>query len=278
VRHTFVIRNTGAAPLRILDIKSGCGCAVADLARKKLLPGERVDLRTRLSLKGARGRVRKRFSVRSNAPNAPRLTLWLTGTVVYDLTLDPVCVNFGAVPPNAGRTRAVVLSGRKKDGVNITAVRADGPGVRVERDVAADGRCSRFLVRTAPPLPTGILRATVSATTDHPKYRRLELEVTAFVLPEVRVVPRALVFRGVPAGPVWRTLRLLPGSETEFHVLSVHLPVKGAKVEIKSPTAGPRKVLLTNLRVTPDLDGKAIHIKTDLPKMKNIEVPIRVLP
>ncbi|NOY81658.1 MAG: DUF1573 domain-containing protein [Kiritimatiellaeota bacterium] len=259
-------------------MRSGCGCAVIDLARKILAPGQRTELRTRLVLKGLRGPFRKRFSVRSNASNAPRLDLWVTGSVVYDLTLEPVRVNFGAIPPNADLTREVVLSGRKKAGVNITAVRTETPVIQVEREVDGGGRCSRFLIHTAPPLPAGVFRATVFVSTDFPKYRRLEVGVAAFVLPEVRIVPRVLVFRGVPARPVWRRLLLLPGSETEFHVLSVRVPVKGAKVEIQSRTVGPSKILLTNLRVSADLDGKTIHIKTDLPKMKDIEVPIRVLP
>jgi hypothetical protein len=42
---SFVIRNVGGQPVQILEIKSGCGCAAPEVTSKKLLAGQRAEVR-----------------------------------------------------------------------------------------------------------------------------------------------------------------------------------------------------------------------------------------
>jgi len=40
-RHVYKFKNTGDAPLKIKDVKTTCGCTVADYPKKKIKPGKK---------------------------------------------------------------------------------------------------------------------------------------------------------------------------------------------------------------------------------------------
>ena len=77
VEHTFILRNEGDLDLEITRVKPACGCTAANLSEKIIHPGGEAQIRTRLSLRGRRGRQRKSITVESNDPKQPRLLLWI---------------------------------------------------------------------------------------------------------------------------------------------------------------------------------------------------------
>lgn len=80
----FTLRNDGDAELAIREVATDCGCAVAELARERLGPGESVALRVTLQLRNERGRVERRVLIRSNDASRPVYTLRLVATVVAE--------------------------------------------------------------------------------------------------------------------------------------------------------------------------------------------------
>jgi len=52
LKHTYVITNTGNAPLIISDYKVGCSCTKTTLPTKPILPGESFDLVVTFDTKG----------------------------------------------------------------------------------------------------------------------------------------------------------------------------------------------------------------------------------
>ena len=83
VEHTYVITNTGDAPLKITNVRTSCGCTTAALAKTTLNPGEAVNLTVTFDTAGYSGKVGKSIYVTSNDPTTPVLTLLLTGTVTH---------------------------------------------------------------------------------------------------------------------------------------------------------------------------------------------------
>jgi mono/diheme cytochrome c family protein len=82
VQTSFILYNKGGQTLRISDVVTSCGCTVAQLTHKVVAPGDftRLDVVMDTSLK--LGAVRKKIEVRSNDPQRPDLTLFLTGEVI----------------------------------------------------------------------------------------------------------------------------------------------------------------------------------------------------
>jgi len=75
-------RNTGKAPLTILQVFSECGCTVPYYSREPVAPGETGEIRVRYKSKGSvPGSFRKALRIRSNADNM-RQILVIKGKVV----------------------------------------------------------------------------------------------------------------------------------------------------------------------------------------------------
>ena len=50
-KHTFVLTNRKGRPIEIRDVRTTCGCAVAELSTRMLEPGESVEIASTLTLK-----------------------------------------------------------------------------------------------------------------------------------------------------------------------------------------------------------------------------------
>ena len=85
--HTFPVRNTGTAPLKILRIQSNCGCTSSDYT-KEIAPGEEGTITLLVdTAEISAGFLRKTGTVYTNDPANPEQILWMIGQV------DPVLVS-----------------------------------------------------------------------------------------------------------------------------------------------------------------------------------------
>ena len=67
----FTYHNDGKTALNIRKIDSTCGCLVATLENKDVLPGEVRKITLRFDSKGRRGQQQKSITIFSNDPKAP---------------------------------------------------------------------------------------------------------------------------------------------------------------------------------------------------------------
>lgn len=65
VEHTFTFKNTGDAPLTIVDAKSSCGCTVPTWTKTPIAPGETGDLLVKFDGSG-QNQVTKTITITSN--------------------------------------------------------------------------------------------------------------------------------------------------------------------------------------------------------------------
>ncbi|HSL90026.1 MAG TPA: DUF1573 domain-containing protein [Ignavibacteriaceae bacterium] len=80
-QHTFTFSNTGSRSLNIKDVKSSCGCAVASISQKELMPGESATLKVELDTAKRKGRMSRTLTVISNDPENPNTILTLYAEV-----------------------------------------------------------------------------------------------------------------------------------------------------------------------------------------------------
>ena len=82
VKHEFVIKNTGRAPLEIKEVKPGCGCAVADFDRI-VEPGAsgKINITIRVYPEWAGQHIRKAAWVLTNDPVSPQARVVVEGQV-----------------------------------------------------------------------------------------------------------------------------------------------------------------------------------------------------
>lgn len=75
-------KNTGTKELVITEVKTSCGCTVAELSTKKLQPKEEGTLKLKFDTKGRAGIVSRTVTIFSNDPESPATTLTLTVNIL----------------------------------------------------------------------------------------------------------------------------------------------------------------------------------------------------
>ena len=88
LEHTFVVKNSGTAPLVIEEVKPQCGCTLAAEYEKTLQSGQSTSLSLTLETGAMSGKKEKYTQVISNALTEDN-KLWMEGEIVELLTLDP---------------------------------------------------------------------------------------------------------------------------------------------------------------------------------------------
>jgi hypothetical protein len=91
VDFAFVVRNTGNADLKLLDVHPGCGCTLASFDTV-IPPGATGAIRAVMHTQPLWGQVVKTLQVFSNDPADPSETLYLVAKVtpLFTVTPDPV--------------------------------------------------------------------------------------------------------------------------------------------------------------------------------------------
>lgn len=150
VRHTFQVRSTGNAPLRLEHVKPSCGCLVTAAEGQDVPAGSDTYVTVELDTRGLAGPVTKTVTAYTNDPARPTLELALAGEVASDVVVEPPVLYFGRVRRGRPLRRQVQ--------------------VKVDRPVPAPGQSAGSL--PAPVLVTGVdpparpLTATLEATAD----------------------------------------------------------------------------------------------------------------
>lgn len=276
VTHAFVLRNAGTAPLIIRRVRATCGCFAANLQDHEIPPGGQTTLETSFPLRARRGAQSKSISIESNDPAMPYYTVWMIGVVTTEVALDPQYLNFGIVEARSNAMHDVKLLTRRPE-VVITNLTCDSPYFRAKIFEEAGRRGKGFTMQTVPPLPSGQSRTTITVFTDHPDRRQVTLTAVAYVPPEIRVLPMEIILLRSTPRPVTRTIVLYPGTVTNFTVLSVEKPVDSTQITLQQPSPGTYRIDVDNLSVSPGIEGKSLRILTDVPAMKEIVIPIKLV-
>lgn len=277
IKHEFVIHNVGKRPLEIKRVSSGCGCSTSNLDSNTIRPGGKTKLKVELSPLGRRGMQQIRVRIESNDPATPIYELWFKGTIYGQVDLEPSFVNFRNIPPEEPVRQSVVLVTQAK-GIEITRAVSHSPRIKVSVGNRLDNRRRQLTIETVPPLAVGHLATSVTIHTTHPELSEVELPISITVMGEVRILPEELTLPLSANTPVKRVIFIRPGHVAEFRVESVSGPFSEEQTTIIKQSNGAYRIDIRDIRTTPELAGQAVHIVTDLEKMKDIRVPIKVVP
>jgi hypothetical protein len=86
--HTFVIENTGTAPLQIEDVDPDCACTVPKYD-KSIPPGGQGGITLTIKPFSVIHKFKKETKVRLNDPDQPRLVLTMTGVAQPFIEIQP---------------------------------------------------------------------------------------------------------------------------------------------------------------------------------------------
>ena len=86
---TISLKNAGNQPLKISQVKPGCGCTTAPLDKSYLKPGEKANISVSLNTGKSSGDLVKGITIYSNDPNIPMKALTLRAFIMKPLQILP---------------------------------------------------------------------------------------------------------------------------------------------------------------------------------------------
>jgi hypothetical protein len=128
-KHTFVLTNRKGRPVEIRDIKTTCGCAVAEPSTKMLEPGESVEVASTLTLKRDGLKTARIFLIYDEGFERDTLRLRGAAQVKQRLTVAP-----GPAALGSGATIQRVIFYVDYDGNSLPPV----PSITAPAEVRAE--------------------------------------------------------------------------------------------------------------------------------------------
>lgn len=81
VRHTFVVKNTGNADLKIAEAKSTCGCTTVNLQKNVVTAGGTTTIDIMIDTALKQGHIDREITLKSNDPVKPMTSLFLKADI-----------------------------------------------------------------------------------------------------------------------------------------------------------------------------------------------------
>lgn len=173
--HRFVIRNTGAEPLKINTRSASCSCTKPTQDELIIAPGEAGELPIELRVPHL-GDVLEYVWLFTNDPRRPLLPVTLAAEGLFGVTCYPTQIRLAASLAGGEETAVRVLA---PNTLALTEVLVE-PAVaeaRIERRSEELEFVEYLIVLKATPGAAGTLTAALVLKTDHPDFAELRLPV-----------------------------------------------------------------------------------------------------
>lgn len=279
VQHDFTVMNVGTGTLEISNVKSSCGCTVAEMAKKTLAPGEETKVSVTFNLQGKQGPQTKVISVSSNDPDVPVYKLELKGNAVAAIEVEPRFINYGNVVDELLGPQTIKITSNKPEiTFNVTGAESSDKAFTTEVKTIEAGKKFEIVVTNVSPLQAGIAQGVINVTTDDPARKTIPVRYHATIVGDLDIAPNQINIRLSEDGaPTQQYMRVAAGKVKEFKILSVETPIPTMEAEVIPRGNNNYNIRLGNMPTDKTLDGKELIIKTDLATNPDIKIPIKVI-
>lgn len=247
------ITNSGANPVQLVDIRSGCNCVEAKAENTLLSPGASTKIRAHIrTLSQAGGKSSWKVTIHFQNSNNPReepktLALLATAELVADLRIEPTIISFKGTGP--GQSQLNILDNRSPP-IRILKTTTNIPSISTRwADNGSPGNQSLLIMKKQGPA----MRGFVVLETDDPTRPRVEIpiHIEETLTNSVQVTPSRIQWS--PAGTC-RMVLSRPG-DLLVRVEKVEVP-EGVSVSVlRGP--GPRTTLELRKNGQPATGSKA---------------------
>lgn len=285
VTQDFQIRNDGAVPLEITDVKPACGCTVASFD-KTIAPGKIGTVHLVVDTVTFNGPVSKGVTVYTNDPANPQIELTVRAKVDPYIAVKPGYARYNLVR-NEAKEGTIVQTLWAPDGSPMDIVKVDSPfpfltvsfreAQEGERQPDVKVKQWRVEMLMSNDAPVGPLTGYVMVHTNHPKQKLVEIPVSGFVRPVMAVTPPKADFGKLEIKePVRKSLDVRNFATEPIKVIGVDTSGQGIEAKLDPLEEGRDyavRVILNPSMPKGPFHGKLI-IRTDSPKTPVLEVEL----
>jgi hypothetical protein len=279
----FRVKNEGAAPLHIRNVKADCGCAFAAVEPREIEPGGSAPLAVVFRTLTFSGRLTKRVRVWSDDPERAEAEVKVSVDVAAGVVLVPARFSFDDVL--VGTSPSTSITARWREGAGrpfrVTSVEAPGVDLAFETEPfeAPPWHGTKVVARFRSPPRIGSLTGTVTLHTDHPDHPRLSAPVTGFVSGKVWVSLRAVRLGIVAAGKERAVPIVVRGFSPAVDLGEVKAVARRGRVEASAVRSGGRKgewvvVVRSPAGAKPGKVDDVVEVRTAVEGEEVTEIPV----
>jgi hypothetical protein len=275
VSHTFILRNTGAAPVIVQRIFACCGLS-ANLSATNLPPGSNAVLTVTLNPAGMRGAVEKPVDLITNDPINRYCRALFRGSVTPTILVEPRYVNFDVQRGDVVAVAEVLVSPAPDSRLRVTDVAASA-GFAASF-VTDTGGVFRVRAQTVPPLTNGWNRGMLTVFTDHPAHRQFNVPISAHVAEEWNVYPAEILLSDASFKATNLTRWVVVSSRfgRGFEVGSVETPDGSGVVTVQQLRTNIVRLAVGGIRTGPEIDGKVLRVRLRTDPPTELSIPFRM--
>ncbi|MCS7301319.1 MAG: DUF1573 domain-containing protein [Fimbriimonadales bacterium] len=273
VKHTFIIKNEGDAPLEI-TARPSCGC-VTPYYDKVIEPGKEGRIEAELRSAGFRGAQVKTIQVSSNDPDNPNLTLRLTTFIRTAIEVRPseqIQLTLNSDKPTVQEVEVVSTT---DEPLELSEVRANAPFAQVEAQ-KIDAKRTKLTITLSPEAPNG--RNTVLVTARTNSTAQPQVNVVLQYEKGIVVVPTTVFFGAINSATPLPIERIVTVSRADKGFQVKKFEVDDPNIEVKHEATEDGKQHRFILRYKGGWQAgnvrKNLIIETDDPQQPTLRVSI----
>lgn len=197
--HEFLIRNVGAAPLKLEVGATSCKCTLGEVTGKAIAPGESSHVRLEWSAQSDQGPFRQTATIHTNDPRQPEVELSIEGEVVEASGLQPSDFMFDRIAVGESKSAEVYVMAMLQDELTVSAAELSNEETRDKFDVriepvdrdklpnpsARDG--VRITLSAKPGLPVGRFNQYLTLDTNLQEGEKLHIPVIGRVVGDISI-------------------------------------------------------------------------------------------
>lgn len=284
----FVFRNTGTAPLKILDIKPSCGCTTVDGWQQTVLPGASGFFEVAVDTSRFPRDFAKSIEVNSNATNvrAGVSRVVIKGKIWMPVQLSSNAVSFGVLMKHHKvEPKEIDIRVTEKEPLEIGQPVSSNPYFETELQELEKGRHYKMIV-SIPELKDAAQSGRITLPLGHPRMPSLDVATYARTANAVEINPKVMLLPPTPfANAMKRPVIVFchdPAHAPNFAVTEVSVggdtPV-AVTIEPARPASTYRRIHLEFPKgydaTAAQQAGDTISVKTNHPDSLELTVPIQ---
>ncbi len=169
VTHTFTIKNTGRAQLKLLGTRTSCPCVIPHLNGTDIAPGQEGKLTVRLNTSRQKGKLNQTVILKTNDPNHKSISFQIEGQIAVLAAFEPDVVSFGDVLKSSTKSTEIHIVGTKISDMKPGKLVSSKPDKITAEFISGKDRTVRVTLKA--PAEQGRLTGSIRLSTglDNPK-------------------------------------------------------------------------------------------------------------
>lgn len=264
--YRFQLKNLYEEDLRILSVKSSCGCTTPRISKRNLKTFETAEIVADFNTRDFQGHKSATLTVMLECVSHAEVQLRVTGFIRSDVVTQPGAIDFGTLDQGQPAVQRLQVSYAGRDTWKILDVRTADPWYEVEMKETARGQgrvAYDLLVRMTADAPIGYVNDRLILVTNDAKSREIPVDMRGRVASDITISPQKL-FIGVVRPGQQVTKNLVVRGKTPFRILDVKCSDDCFRIE---PSKESKRVHLVKVAFTAgDRAGRVaekISIRTD---------------